>query len=126
MSFRKYGNKRTTVSGLVFESKQEAKRYVELMTLQNAGLISNLQRQVKFLLIPKQRCPSGKTERACEYIADFTYFDSKGNAIVEDVKGVKTRDYVIKRKLMLQTHGVEITEITKNSKKSGRGKKTVD
>ena len=50
-------------------------------------------------------------ERACTYIADFVYFDEKGNLVVEDTKGMRTDTYIIKRKLMLHVHGIRIHEV---------------
>lgn len=100
---RKYRNK--PVNG--YASKAEAKRAAELKLLEKAGIIVDLAEQVRFELIPKQ-----DGERGIFYIADFFYADAKtGVETVEDVKGVRTRDYVIKRKLMLWRHGIRISEI---------------
>jgi len=88
-----------------YDSKAEAKRAEELKLLQRAGKISDLQEQVHFELIPKQA-----GERAVIYKADFTYWEN-GSLVVEDVKGMKTREYVIKRKLMLHVHGIRIREV---------------
>lgn len=91
----KYHNQKTTIDGIVFDSKKEAKRYTVLRSLQEGGYIRGLGLQVPFELIPKQ---SG--ERAVKYIADFVYWDvEKQVAIVEDVKGYKTDVYKLKRKL---------------------------
>ena len=89
----KYGNKKTIVNGIVFDSKKEAERYYELMLLQKAGEISNLELQKEFLLLPAEN-----GEKAVKYIADFVYIEN-GKMIVEDVKGVRTQAYIIKRKL---------------------------
>ena len=80
--------------------------------LQKAGEITDLDTQVPFELIPAQRDPVTKkvVERACNYVADFTYWQN-GKFVVEDTKGFKTPDYIIKRKLMLQVHGIRIREI---------------
>ena len=111
------------VGDFLFDSKKEARRHTQLQMLQAAGAILNLQRQVKFVLIPAQREPDtigpkggrikGKLlERECSYIADFVYTDAKtGEQVVEDTKGVRTKDYVIKRKLMLYVHRTKIHEI---------------
>lgn len=107
----KYGNKKAQIGDVQFDSKREAKRYQELKALEHMGHISELQLQVRFELIPKQRTPSGKAERGCDYIADFRYRDKFGHLIVEDTKGVRTADYIIKRKLMLKIHGIEIQEV---------------
>lgn len=121
----KYLNQKTKIGGKTFDSKKERDRWNELNLLQRAGKISGLERQVKFVLIPTQyeKFPrySQKTgkrlkdgirtlEQECSYIADFVY-TKDGKQIVEDTKGVKTRDYIIKRKLMLQVHGIRIKEI---------------
>lgn len=107
----KYRAKKTEVDGIVFDSKKEAKRYQELKLFERAGVISDLQRQVKFELIPSQKIDGKVAERACSYVADFVYKDKEGNTIVEDTKGVKTKDYIIKRKLMLWIHGIRIKEV---------------
>ena len=88
-----------------FDSKREANRYAELKLLERAGEISDLKLQVPFELIPKQ-----PGERSVKYIADFVYLEG-GKSVVEDVKGKKTRDYIIKRKLMLWRHGITIKEV---------------
>jgi hypothetical protein len=105
MSKSKYRNHKVTVGALNFDSKAEARRYGELVVLQRAGMISELKLQEKFTLIGKQ-----KGERAASYIADFTYME-RGELVVEDVKGMKTREYVLKRKLMLFVHNLRIREI---------------
>ena len=107
----KYKAKKTEVDGIVFDSKKEAQRFMELELLVKNGAISNLQRQVKFELIPSQKIDGKVAERACSYVADFVYLDKEGNTIVEDTKGVKTKDYIIKRKLMLYVHGIRIKEV---------------
>jgi hypothetical protein len=87
---------------------KEANRWCELKMLEKAGLIQDLQRQVKFELIPKQ-----DGERAVHYVADFVYVED-GKMIVEDVKSAvtkKNKEYVIKRKLLLWRHGIRIKEI---------------
>ena len=107
MMMNKYGAKKITdpATGYVFDSKAEFIRWCELRILERAGKISDLKRQVKYELIPKQ-----KGERACTYLADFVYKDSDGNTVVEDTKGVRTDAYRIKRKLMLWVHGIRIKE----------------
>ena len=118
---RKYGNKKIELDGTIFDSKKEAKRYLELRLLEKAGEIQDLQMQVKFELIPTQREPDtvgkrggihkGKViEHSCNYIADFVY-KQNGEVVVEDTKGFRTTDYVIKRKLMLYVHKIKIKEV---------------
>lgn len=106
----KHRNIKTVVDGITFDSKKEARRYKELMLLLQAGKITNLELQKKYELIPKQRKSNGKLELACSYVADFVYIEG-GIQVVEDVKGKATRDYIIKRKLMLKVHGIEIKEV---------------
>lgn len=107
----KYNSKKTVVDGQTFDSKKEANRYQELVLLEKAGVIKNLSRQVKFVLIPSQRDETGKViERECSYKADFVYTEG-GETVVEDVKGYRTKEYIIKRKLMLHVHGIRIREI---------------
>ena len=124
----KYNNKKITLDGITFDSRKEANRYRELKLLEKAGKISHLRRQVKFILIPAQYEQSkekyqrgakkgqykrGKLlERECAYIADFEYHDFLTNEIVvEDTKGMRTKEYIIKRKLMLYNYGIKIKEI---------------
>lgn len=107
MSRTKYRNTSVTHDGFRFDSKAELKRYQELKWLEQAGAISGLERQKEYLLIPAQ-----PGERKVSYRADFVYREN-GQQVVEDVKGMKTKDYVIKRKLMLFMHGIRIREITK-------------
>lgn len=108
----KYNSKKTVVDGQTFDSEKEANRYQELLLLEKAGVIKNLSRQVKFVLIPSQRDEHGKVvERECSYKADFMYHDEAGETIVEDVKGYRTKEYIIKRKLLLYQYGIRIREV---------------
>ncbi len=103
-------------------SHKEHNRAMVLKIKERAGLISNLREQVPYELIPAQYGECGTDlkgkpvricmEKSCKYIADFVYTDNAtGQTVVEDTKGVRTRDYVIKRKLMLYIHGIQIREI---------------
>lgn len=119
----KYKNQKVEVDGLVFDSKKEARRYQELKLAEKAGAIGDLKRQVRFELIPAQREPDqrgpkggtikGKIiERKVEYVADFVYTDLQdGKTVVEDTKGLRTPEYIIKRKLLLWIHGIKIREV---------------
>lgn len=111
-NWTKYNNKKVTVNGQVFDSKKEANRYKELLLLEKAGAIKDLRMQVKFTLIPAQRDEAtGKVvERECSYKADFVYSEDD-KTVVEDVKGFRTKEYVIKRKLMLWRYGIRIREV---------------
>ncbi len=117
----KYRNKKVEINGIVYDSKKEQKRHLELLMLEQAGEITDLQRQVKFVLIPTQREPDtigarggihkGKViEHECSYIADFVYKENE-KTVVEDTKGFRTKDYILKRKMMLWFHGIRVKEI---------------
>lgn len=106
----KYGSRKITRDGITFDSQKEYRRFCELCLLERAGKVTDLQRQVKFELIPSQRISGKVVERACTYVADFVYQEN-GEKVVEDTKGFKTKDYIIKRKLMLWVHGIKIKEI---------------
>lgn len=121
-NYNKYKSHKTSVNGVNFDSRKEADRYIELNLLSRSGAIKGLKRQVKFELIPAQYEPDiisqrGKVkkgkliERAVSYIADFVYTDENGKTVVEDTKGFRTKDYIIKRKLLLYMHGIRIKEI---------------
>lgn len=99
----KYGNRKIKApDGQVFDSVKEFHRWGMLRLLERAGKIKDLKRQVKYELIPKQ-----DGERACTYIADFTYYEN-GKLVVEDCKGCQTEVFKIKKKLMLWVHGIRI------------------
>ena len=98
----KYNAKKVKVDGIEFDSKKEAKRYFELKILEVAGVISNLILQPKFLLQESFE-RDGKKYRAIFYIADFEYIED-GKRIVEDVKGVKTDIYKLKKKMFLKKY----------------------
>ena len=123
----KYGAKKITdpETGWEFDSKKEYRRWQELRFMEKAGQIQNLQRQVKYVLVPAQyeryERYSNKTgkrlqdglrcvEKEVSYIADFVY-EQAGKTVVEDTKGFRTADYIIKRKLMLSVHGIKIKEV---------------
>lgn len=97
---RKYGNKKPTVDGIKFDSQAEANRYAQLKLLLTAGEITELQLQVPYELQPSFK-HEGKTIRAIKYVADFVYKDKDGKVHIEDVKGMRTKEYEIKRKIML-------------------------
>lgn len=99
-----------------FDSKREARRYMDLWLMQRAGEISGLQTQVKYELIPKQVHKDGTKERAIDYVADFVY-QQGGETVVEDSKGFRDtssaayRLFVMKRKMMLYFHGISVREV---------------
>lgn len=131
MNKSKYGSRKVISKGYVFDSRKEVRRYNELLLLERAGVIQDLQRQVPFELIPAQyeEIPTGefykrgklkgqpKTKRVCieksvVYNADFVYYEN-GKMVVEDTKSeaTKTKDYILKRKMLLYFKGIKIREV---------------
>ena len=108
-SSTKYNSKKVTLDGITFDSKKEAKRYLLLKDLEKNGLISNLELQKRFVLIPSQYIDGKCVERQCTYTADFCY-EQDGKTIVEDVKGYKVEAYKIKKKMMLYLKGIQVKE----------------
>jgi hypothetical protein len=121
-----YNIKTRALDGTVFDSHKEARRWDELLLLQRAGKITDLQRQVRYELIPAQyetyerygkkgqKLKDGVRllEKKVCYVADFVYTDAEtGENIVEDAKGIRTKDYILKRKLMLAVHSIRIKEV---------------
>lgn len=106
----KYGNRKTEWNGVEYDSAKEARRAAELMLMERAGLIKNLCAQVKYTLIPAQKRNGKVIERPVTYIADFVYTEN-GETIVEDVKGFRTKEFIIKRKLMLWEFGIVVKEV---------------
>lgn len=129
---KKFNNRETVIDGITFDSAKEARRYWELKMMERAGRISDLQRQVAYILIPTQRAegtevykrgpnkgqrkPGEVLEKECRYVADFVYTQD-GETVVEDVKGYRDPSsaayakFVIKRKLMLERYGIQIQEV---------------
>jgi hypothetical protein len=99
----KYGNRKTTVDGITFDSAKEARRWNELRMLEKAGTITGLRRQIRFPL-------EVNGEHVCWYVSDFLY-QHGGKEIVEDVKGMRTDVYRLKKRLMLACHGIAISEV---------------
>jgi len=100
----KYKAVKTVVDGITFASKREAKRYSELKLLERAGQIRNLELQPKFPLVVNG-------QKICGYIGDFSFFEGE-KRVIEDSKGVRTRAYRIKRKLLLALHpGLDHREV---------------
>ena len=121
----KYHSEKIAFNGEKFDSKKEFRRWQELRLLERAGQIRGLVRQVKYELLPPQyeiierysdktgkRLKDGRrlVERGVYYVADFVYDRPDGSLVVEDTKGVRTDDYIIKRKLMLAVYGIKILE----------------
>tara|TARA_B100002019_G_scaffold285131_1_gene293724 strand:+ start:763 stop:1134 length:372 start_codon:yes stop_codon:yes gene_type:complete len=101
----KYGNKKTVVDGIKFDSKWESQRYLYLKSLEKADRVKNLELQPKFII-------SVNGQKICTYIADFKYDkedkDGVWEHIVEDAKGVETPEFKLKKKLMKAVHNIDI------------------
>lgn len=125
----KYGNRKITINGIEFDSRKEARRYNELLLMEKAGAIQDLRRQVPFELIPAQyedvytgeyykrgehkgepKMKRVCVEKAVTYYADFVYLEG-GETVVEDTKGFKTPEYILKRKLLRYLLGIRIKEL---------------
>nr|DAP41700.1 MAG TPA: Endonuclease [Caudoviricetes sp.] len=104
----KYHARKTVIDGIEFDSAKEAKRYTRLRALEDAGKIQHLRLQVPFELLPSFEC-DGVKYRGMSYVADFVYYRD-GKQVVEDTKGAKTREYLIKKKLMAYLNHVNIEE----------------
>lgn len=119
----KYGNKKATYNGTIFDSRKERNRYITLLALQKAGEISDLKMQVPFEIIPavyekvekqlktKVKIVDRCVQKATHYIADFVYTDKDGNMVVEDAKGMRTEKYLLKKKMMRAFLGITIKEV---------------
>ena len=105
----KYHNKKVEYDGINFDSVKEKNRYIGLKQLEKLGVIQNLQRQVKYELQPSFKL-NGKIIRSITYIADFVY-EQDDVEIIEDVKGMRTKEYLLKKKLFEYKYQKEIKEI---------------
>lgn len=99
----KFGNVRTEVDGQSFASKREAKRFGQLRLMEKGGLIADLKTQVRYPL-------DVNGQPICHYIADFTYMEA-GELVVEDSKGYRTPEFILKSKLMRAVHGITVREV---------------
>lgn len=123
MKKSKYGNKKTKYDGIEFDSKKEMYRYIRLKSMQDEGLISDLRMQASFEIIPavyeeqqvqlktKVKTVTKCIQKAVYYLADFVYKDKEGNVIVEDSKGYRTKEYLLKKKMMRAFLGITIKEV---------------
>lgn len=108
----KFSNKKEEIDGIIFDSKKEAKVYLELKDLASKGEITKFDRQVNFELIPTQRDGQNKIiERPCQYKADFVVYHNDGEITAIDAKGMRDGKYTIKRKLMLHVHKIRVHEV---------------
>ena len=118
----KYHAKKVTICGIEFDSKKEGMRWLLLKDMERTGEISGLQRQVSFELLPaiwrdevvhlktKDKIERRLVQRAVHYVADFVYTQD-GKQVVEDTKGLRLPDYILKKKMMLALKGIDIVEI---------------
>ena len=119
----KYNAKKVNICGIDFDSRKEGMRWLALKDMEGRGEISGLRRQVPFELLPaihrdevvhlktKDKTVTKLVQRAVHYVADFVYYDKDGNQVVEDTKGLRLPDYILKKKMMLALLGIEIHEI---------------
>ncbi len=123
----KYRNEKVTYQGMSFDSKKELQRYLFLLDAERRGVISDLQRQVKFELIPaiteeyvahlktKDKVKTRTLQLAVMYICDFTYIKD-GQMVIEDVKSspsLVTKEYRLKKKMMFAIHRLNVKEVYK-------------
>jgi hypothetical protein len=102
----KYNARKVEVNGRVFDSQREANRAIELQWMEATGQIYDLEYQVRLEVISKQ-----PGMRATYYFADFVYRLPSGEKVIEDAKGVKTKEFRIKKKLVFQRYGIAIKEV---------------
>lgn len=108
----KYRNEKIVVDNIKFDSNREGQRYLDLKMLERAGEIKDLRLQYKFILQDGYVGPTGKKIRPITYVADFVYYDiKKGCMVVEDVKGMRTDVYKLKKKLFEFRYGIPIIEV---------------
>lgn len=120
----KYLNKKTEVNGILFDSKKEAKYYLLLKHKQEIGEIEDLRLQVSYELIPavwedeikhlktKDKIVKKQVQRAITYKADFVYRDKVTDTeVIIDVKGMRTKEYKLKKKMMFALKGIKIIEV---------------
>lgn len=110
----KFNNVRTLVDGHMLDSKSEAKRYGELKLMERGKLIKDLNVHPKYPI-------EVNGQRVCFYEADFSYKDKEGKLRIEDVKGVRTALFILKKKLLKAVHGLDVVEIKKASRGSFPG-----
>lgn len=109
----KYHSRKTEVDGITFDSKAESRRYMVLKLMEDQGTIKDLELQPRFLLQAAYTSGSGKKIRKLEYVADFLYKTETGKVVVEDVKGMKTKEYRIKKKIFEKIYyPLTVTEVS--------------
>ena len=113
----KYHSRKTVVNGITFDSKLEADRYQQLLLLEKAGEICDLTLQMEFQIFHGYRDPeTGEKEKSAFYVADFVYLDCKARKwIAEDTKGIETKEFRLKWKLVKQRYPDYTFRILKRS-----------
>ncbi len=96
----KYHARRTTVDGITFDSQKEANRYCELKLLKRAGVVADFERQPRLQLQPGFKKPDGAKVNPIYYVADFKVIYPDGKIEYEDTKGVETKEFLLKKKLL--------------------------
>ena len=104
----KYHSTPTEVNGIRFDSKREANRWAELKLLERGHVITDLRRQVRYIIAP-QTTVEGVKFTTKVYVADFVYHKD-GKLVVEDVKGYRTQEYKLKRHLMALNYQILVVE----------------
>lgn len=111
----KFNAQKVELDGMTFDSKKEHKRYIELKAMQQRGEICSLEHHTKFELAPRTKLEGEKRAKpALRYFADFTYYISTGEYIVEDVKSAATRklaSYRNKKHLMKTVFNIDVREV---------------
>lgn len=120
----KYHNRKTVFDGITFDSVAEAQYYQKLKAMENDGVVSDIRRQVAYQLLPdlyeeyevqlktKTKTIRKRVQQGTKYIADFVYTDrATGETKVVDVKGVRTKEYLLKKKMMRCLLGITIIEV---------------
>ena len=116
----KYGNRKVVMDGIKFDSEREAARFAELKVLRAMGKIRDLRLQANFTLVEGYKTSAGERSKPMVYRADFTYERATApdcNGVVhwlrevEDAKGAKTKDYLLKKKLMQDKYHITIREV---------------
>lgn len=120
----KYGNRKVEKDGILFDSRKEAAYYLHLKTLLIAGEIEDLRMQVPYELLPaiyetqtvhlktKDKTVEKCVQKAVHYVADFVYKDvATGEEKIVDTKGFRTKDYILKKKMMRALRGIAIVEV---------------
>ena len=107
----KYGAKKVEVDGIRFDSKKEARKYEELKLMKRAGVIKDFELQPEFELQPKFADTEGNYYQPIKYRADFKVYYPNGDTVIIDTKGYRTKDYLLKRKMLLYKYpGIKFIE----------------